>query len=200
MSGQLLRNLTVSMFELASGYFFAAVSAIPLGLLMAQSKRLEYILDPIISTMYAMPRIALMPLIILIFGIGISSKIFLVYLGCFFPILISVFQGMRSVDNILVDMGRVFGAKGLSLVRHIYIPSILPNLIAGFRIALSIGLIMVVVGEFLVGNQGIGYQIAYEADFFNTSGVLAWVFIISFLSMNLTQLIRYFENRMRYWQ
>jgi NitT/TauT family transport system permease protein len=194
IEGELLYHLSVSFFELLSGYSLAFL-AIPLGLLMGRSKTIEYLLDPIISALNAVPRIALMPLIILLFGIGSMSKIVIVFLGCFFPILVNVFQGTKNIDQLTIDMARVFGAKDIRLVWHVFVPSILPYMMAGFRIALSIGLIMVVVSEFLVGSAGIGYMIAYEASFYNASGLLAWVLIISVLSIILSEILKFWEKR-----
>lgn len=198
--GELYRHLSVSLFEFMAGFGMACL-AIPLGLVMGRSKTIEYLIDPLISILHAMPRIALMPLIVLIFGIGLRSKIFLVWIGCFFPILVNVFQGMKNVDPLMVDMARVFGAKSpYLLARKVFVPSIMPYLIAGFRIALSMGLIMVVVGEFLAGTAGVGYMIALEAGYFHASALMAWVLVISALAIFFTEVIKYFEKRMRYWR
>ena len=199
VSGELFRNLSVSIYELASG-FGIACWAIPIGISMGRSKTLEYVLDPIFSALYAMPRIALMPLIVLFFGIGINSKIVLVFIGCFFPILINTFQGSKNVDPLMIDMARVYGAKGFLMGHKVVMPAIMPYLLAGLRIALSVGLIMVVVGEFFVGNYGIGYMIATEAGYFHADAVMAWVMLISLLAIFLTEVIKFFEKRMKYWR
>jgi ABC-type nitrate/sulfonate/bicarbonate transport system permease component len=199
VNGLLYPNLSTSFLELSVGFGMACF-AIPLGLAMGRSKTLEYLLDPLVSALNAMPRIALMPLLILVFGLGLMSKIVLVFIGCFFPILVNVFQGMKNVDPLMVDMARVFGAKRWFMAREVFLPAILPFLLAGFRIAVSLGLIMVVVAEFLVGNIGVGYMIATEAGYYHASAVMAWVLIVGVLSILLTELIKYFENRMSYWK
>jgi NitT/TauT family transport system permease protein len=199
-NGKWIDHFSVSLWELVCGYGLASLTAIPLGLIMGRSQTVEYIFDPLFSILYAMPRIALMPLIILIFGIGLNSKIVLVYIGCFFPILLNVFQGTKSLNPLLIDMAKVFGAKNVELYQKIFLPAIMPYMVAGFRVALSIGLIMVVVGEFQAARQGIGYMIAFEAGFWNTSGVMAWVSIISALAIFGTQIIKYFERRYMYWR
>jgi NitT/TauT family transport system permease protein len=199
-SGELIQHLSISFYELLVGFGLASITGIPIGVMMGRFKRLEYILDPVFSALSAMPRIALMPLIIIFFGIGTESKIFLVYLGCFFPILVNVFQGVKNVDQLRIDMGRVFGAKGLSLVNEIFIPSILPYMMVGFRVATSVGLIMVVVGEFFSGNKGIGYKIKYEAGFFRADAVMAWVLIISLLAILFAEINKYWEKRMSRWK
>jgi len=196
INGELYKHLLVSFLELFFGYTLAC-TAIPIGIIIGRIEILEYILDPIFSALYAIPRVAIMPVIIVILGIGIPSKIFLVFFGCFFPILINVFQGTKNIDQLTVDMARSFGAKGWKLFNHILFPSILPYLMAGFRISLSIGLIMVVVAEFFVGSEGIGYKIAYESGFFRASSMMAWVLVISIISIFFTELIKYFENKMR---
>ena len=188
-------HLSTSLFELIVGYTAAGIIAIPLGILMGRSKIVENLLDPYISALNAVPRIALMPLVIMIFGIGLSSKMFLVFLGSFFPILINTFQGVKNIDPLMVDMARTFGAKKLSMVVEVFIPSIMPYLLAGFRIGLSLAFIMVVVGEFFAATQGVGFMIAYEAGRYNVSGILAWVLIISGLTIFLTEIIRYFEKK-----
>jgi NitT/TauT family transport system permease protein len=196
-TGDLYPQLWATFYELVWG-FGLACSAIPLGILMGRSRTLEYLLDPLVSIFYAMPRIALMPLIILMLGIGVKSKIALVFLGCFFPILINVFQGMKNVDPLMIDMAKVFGAKRMPLAAHIFIPSIMPYLLAGFRMAVGMGLVMAVVAEFLAGTEGIGYKIALEGGFYHTSALMAWVLVISALAVFFTESIKYFENRWIY--
>ena len=188
-------HLSVSLFELVVGYTIAGSIAVPVGILMGRSRIIENLLDPYISALNAVPRIALMPLVILIFGIGLSSKIFLVFLGSFFPILINTFQGVKNINPLMVDMARTFGTKKPAMVLEVYFPSIMPFMLAGFRIGLSLGFIMVVVGEFFAATQGVGYMIAYEAGMYNTSAVLAWVLIISGLTIFLTELVKYFERK-----
>ena len=196
ISGEFFKHFTVSFLELFWGFVFACI-AIPIGILIGRSDTLEYIFDPILSAISAVPRVALMPLVILLFGIGPRSKIFLIFFGCFFPIFINAFHGTKNIDRLMVDMGQVFGAKGWKLFQHVLFPSIVPYLIAGFQIAVSIGLIMVIVGEFYVGSEGIGYKIAEEASFYHASALMAWVVSISTMSILIIEIIKYFENRTR---
>lgn len=196
-AGDLYPHVWATFYELVWGFGLACLG-IPMGILMGRSRTFEYLIDPLVSVFYAMPRIALMPLIILILGIGIRSKIALVFLGCFFPILINVFQGMKNVDPLMIDMAKVYGAKGTSLAGKVFIPSIMPYLLAGFRMAVGMGLVMAVVAEFFSGTEGIGYMIALEAAFYHTSALMAWVLVISGLAIFFTELIKYFENRWIY--
>jgi len=188
-------HMSVSLFELSVGYALAGIIAIPIGIIMGRSRMVENLLDPYISALNAVPRVALMPLVIMIFGIGLSSKMFLVFLGSFFPILINTFHGVKNIDPLMVDMAKTFGAKKLPMVLEVLVPSIMPYLLAGFRIGLSLAFIMVVVGEFFAATQGVGYMIAYEAGRYNASGVLAWVLIISGMTIFLTEILRYFEKK-----
>lgn len=188
-------HISVSLFELIVGYTIAVAAALPLGILMGRLKIVENLLDPYISALNAVPRIALMPIIILIFGIGLSSKMFLVSIGSFFPILINTYQGVKNINPLMNDMARTFGTKKLDMVFQVYFPSIMPFMLAGLRIGLSLAFIMVVVGEFFAATQGVGYMIAYEAGMYNTSAVLAWVLIISGLTIFFTELIKYFERK-----
>ena len=188
-------HIFVTLFEASIGYAVAVATAIPLGVLMGRVKIVENLLDPYISALNAVPRVALMPLIILIFGIGLSSKMFLVFLGSYFPILINTFNGVKNIDPLMIDMAKSFGAKKLNLMIDIFIPSIMPYLLAGLRIGLSIAFIMVIVGEFFAATQGVGYMIAFEAGRYNTSAVMAWVLIISAMTIFFTEIIRYFEKK-----
>jgi len=188
-------HLSVSVFETSVGYGSAALAGILLGILMGRVKIIEDLLDPYVSALNALPRVALMPLVILLFGIGLGSKIFLVFLGSFFPILINTFQGSKRIDPLMIDMAKTFGAKRLRLVKEVFVPSIMPYLLAGLRIGLSIAFIMVVVGEFFAATQGIGYMIAFEAGRYNTSAVMAWVLVISTMTIFFTEIIRYFEKK-----
>ena len=197
INGELIKHFQVTFLELSFGFGLACL-AIPLGILMGRSETLESLIDPIISAISSIPRVALMPLVILLFGIGPRSKIFLVFFGCLFPILINVFQGTKNVDKLTLDMGKVFGAKGWNLFEYIILPAIIPYLMASFQIAISIGLIMVIVSEFYVGSAGIGYKIAEESSLYHASTLMAWVLVISIMSIFLTELIKYFEKKMRW--
>jgi len=188
-------HISVSLLEVSVGYAAAAITAIPIGILMGRAKIIENLLDTYITALNAVPRVALMPLVILTFGIGLSSKMFLVFLGSFFPILINTFHGVKNIDPLMVDMAKIFGAKRLPMVTEVFIPSIMPYMLAGFRIGLSLAFIMVVVGEFFAATQGVGYMIAFEAGRYNTSGVLAWVLIISAITIFFTEIIRFFEKK-----
>lgn len=194
-SPNFFNHISVSLLETSIGYASAAITAIPIGILMGRVKIIEDPLDPYVSGLKALPRVALMPLVILIFEIGLSSKMFLVFLGSFFPILINTFQGAKHIDPLMVDMAKSFGAKQLGLVGEVFIPSTMPYLLAGLRISLSIAFIMFVVGEFFAATQGIGYMIAFETGRYNTSAVMAWVLIISAMTIFFTEIIKYFEKK-----
>jgi NitT/TauT family transport system permease protein len=194
-SGKLWTHLSVSMYELVMGFSVAFILSVPVGLVMGRSKIVANLLDPFVSALYAMPRIALMPLIILMFGIGLRSKIVLVFFGSFFPILINSYQGSKTVDSLLIDVARIFGARGLTLYTKIILPAMVPYLVAGLRLGLGVGLIMVVVGEFYAANQGVGYMIAFEASMFNAGAVMAWTLMISILGILLTESVKYIERK-----
>jgi len=193
-------DLLVSGREFAIGYLLAAATAIPLGLMMGWYPGLRHSLDPFISFLYATPRVVLIPLFIIWFGIGENSKIALVFLGAFFSIVISTMAGVRSLDPDLLKVARSFHATNPQIFRTIALPGSVPFILTGLRLGTGHALIAVVVGELLAAQAGIGLRIAIAGATFQTAKVFAGVFVVASTGVLVTTLLSRFESRFDAWR
>lgn len=199
-SGEIWPHLAISGEEFVIGFSLGIVIGIPIGGLMGYYKYFEGLLNPLVSFMYATPRIALLPLTIIWFGLGLESKIFLVMLGTIFPVLISTITGVKEVDGSLVMAARSFGARDREIFRTIILPSSVPNIITGIRLGLAHALIAVVVAEYFSSNAGVGYIIASAANSYRTDLVFAGVIIIAGSAVLLTSLFLRVERYFQKWK
>jgi ABC-type nitrate/sulfonate/bicarbonate transport system permease component len=183
------------------GMAYAVVIGLVLGLSMGFFKRVGFFLDYVVSLVYASPRIALVPLLILWFGIGRKTGIALVFLMAVFPVIINTMTGVQNVDPVLIEMSRSQKASRLQLVRTVIVPASLPSMISGIRLAIGNGLIGVVVAEFLAGSDsGLGYTMQVAAQQFEAAQLFAGLFIISALGLIATQLLKLVERYFQRWK
>jgi ABC-type nitrate/sulfonate/bicarbonate transport system permease component len=198
--GTIWRDLWVSGQELIYGYVLAIVFALPLGLLMGWYKRVGYAVDPFVAFFYSTPRIVLVPLLIIWFGIGIYSKIAVVFLGAVFPMIVSTMNGVRNVDSSLVKAARSFGASDMQLFRTVVLPGSVPFVLTGLRLGIGHALTGVVVGDLVAAQAGIGLMMATAGSTFQTSKVFAGMFIIAGSGIALTILLQKIEQRFQSWK
>ncbi len=152
-------DVEVSAFEFLTGYGLAIVAGVPLGIVFGWYRRLSYMADPWLNLFNSLPRIALLPLLVLWLGLGVESKIAVVFLGAFFSLVIPTVQGVRTVDRRLLDVARSFGASQRRLFTSVVAPSTVPFIATGLRLGLGRALIGVVVGELYAQTQGLGVMI-----------------------------------------
>ena len=157
-------------------------------------------IDPLVNFLYASPRIALTPLLIIWFGIDIQSKIAVIFLMSVFPILINTTVGVHSVDRDLTDLARSLNASSWQLMRTVILPSSVPFIVTGMRIALGVGLIGVVVGEFVASTSGIGYTISQAASSYEVDLVFVGLIIIGAAGVVMTEALRHLERRLAQWK
>jgi NitT/TauT family transport system permease protein len=198
--GTIWRDLWVSGQELIYGYVLAIVLALPLGLLMGWYKRVGYAVDPFVAFFYSTPRIVLVPLLIIWFGIGIYSKIAVVFLGAVFPMIVSTMSGVRNVDASLLKAARSFGASDMQLFRTVVLPGSVPFILTGLRLGIGHALTGVVVGELVAAQAGIGLMMATAGSTFQTSKVFAGMFIIAGSGIALTILLQKVEQQFQSWK
>lgn len=198
--GSIYRHLAVSGLELFVGYSLAIVVAVPVGILFGWYRRLNACFDPIISALYVTPRIALVPLIVIWFGIGLGSKFAIVFLGAIFPILINTIAGVRTVDRDYIKVGRSFGANDWQMFTTVVMPAAVPFIITGLRLGLGHALIGIVVGELYAAQAGIGYLIAISGATFQTDRLMVGIIIIAIAGVSLTGLLRLVERRFDKWR
>jgi NitT/TauT family transport system permease protein len=198
--GSIFPDLAVSTEEFVLGFGLAAILGIPLGILMGWYTRLNAILDPFVNALYATPRIALMPLIIIWFGIDLPAKIAIIFLSSVFPILVNTITGVRTIERDFVKVARSFGATDRQLFATVALPSSVPNLLTGLRLGLGHALIGIVVGEMYGSSAGIGFMMQTAGATFQTDRVMVGIMIIAGAGMGMTQLLRSIEKRFDSWR
>ncbi len=199
-SGTIWGDLAASGLEFCLGYGLAIAIGVPLGVLMGWYGRVNAVLDPFVSALYATPRIALLPLVMIWFGIGLMSRVAIVFLGALFPILINTITGMRTIDADFIKVARSFGAGDRQLFLTVALPSSVPLLLAGLRLGLGHALIGIVVGEMFGATEGLGYLISVAGARFQTDKVMVGILIIAGAGMAMTQVLRAIERRFERWR
>jgi NitT/TauT family transport system permease protein len=198
--GSIYPHLAVSGTEFAVGYGMAILIGVPLGILMGWYSRVNAVLDPFVTTLYATPRIALLPLMMIWFGIGVASKIAIVFLGAIFPILVNTITGMRTLNADFVKVARSFGARDRQLFLTVALPSSVPLLLTGLRLGLGHALVGIVVGEMYGATHGLGYLIAVSGSRFQTDQLMVGIILIATAGLLLTELLRRIEKRFEDWR
>jgi NitT/TauT family transport system permease protein len=198
-SGQLWHHIAVSGAEFAVGYVIACVLGIALGLAMASSPTFKQAAQPWVSGLYATPTIALAPLFILWFGIGIWSKVIVVISLVLFPVTINTEAGLRTTSERLIEMLRSFGASRRQIFFKVSLPSAVPFILAGLKLGIGRGLIGVVVAELFGSRAGLGNLISQSADAFNMPELFAGVVILAFAGIVMTAGFSKIEQRLVPW-
>jgi ABC-type nitrate/sulfonate/bicarbonate transport system permease component len=198
--GSLPDDILFSGRNFVLGLSAATVTGVVLGVLIGWYRKLRMIFDPFLNALYATPRIAMIPLIIIWFGIDWQSKVFIVYMSSFFPILVNTVAGVRSLDPDLLRAARAFCASDWQIFKTIAIPGSVPFILTGIRQGVALGLIGVVVGEMFGGSKGVGFLVAYGGQTFQTDTVFVGVFLIALSGMLLTFLTQRLERRFSRWR
>jgi NitT/TauT family transport system permease protein/sulfonate transport system permease protein len=198
--GPLLKQLLPSLYRIFAGFSIAAAIAVPLGLLMGSVPFIYRLLEPITEFVRPIPSSAYIPIAILFLGIDNGMKIFIVVLGCFFPILLNTYGGVRSVDPVLIDTGRTFGLSRVKALWQIVLPAALPSVLTGMRISLGIGLIVVVIAEMIAGNSGIGYFILDRQRVFHVPEMFAGIFTLGILGYLINSVFLQIERYFLRWR
>ncbi|NQV55582.1 MAG: ABC transporter permease [Rhodospirillales bacterium] len=196
----LARHTYVSLMEFSLGFGFAVLFGVPFGFLLGASKRMRYFIDPPMMALYATPRLTLLPIITLWLGIGMESKVIVVFIGSFIPIVINSVAGIRGVDHSLTRLADSFCATRNDIFLKVLLPGSLPAVMMGLRLGLGRGLLGVVVAEMFVAQEGIGYQIVLYGSSFRVDHLLFYTLLVSFFGFAVTTLIRKIEERLDSWR
>ncbi len=198
----LVLHILYSLLRVACGFLLAVVTAVPLGIILGWSKSLRETVAPVVELFRPIPPLAWIPIAILWFGIGLKSAAFIIFLGCFFPILLSTISGVLSVERILVDAARTLGADDRDVFVKVLIPGATPSIYTGLRIGLGIGWMTLVAAEFtgVKSGYGLGYMIMTARDIQRPDLVVAGMAVIGLTGFLLDVLIRFFENRSLAWR
>jgi NitT/TauT family transport system permease protein len=199
-NGTIWPHITTSLTEFSLGFILALVIGIPLGLLIGMFRRVDYFASVLLSGIYATPKVALVPLIILVAGIGLEAKLIVVFLLTIFAVVVSTVAGVHSVAEKHLDITRSFGASRWLRFRSVVLPSTFPYILTGVRIGAGRALVGVVTAEFLAANEGIGYYISLFGTFLDTSRVMLGIVLLGTFGVAIGEVLRLIERRFEAWR
>jgi NitT/TauT family transport system permease protein len=199
-SGELMGDLRVTFAAAAYGFVAGAIGGLILGLVLAQSETIAEVLRPFILAVYGIPRIALAPVFVLWFGIGMYSKVVMAGTMTLLLVFFSTFDGIRAADVELRNVARVLGANRWQLFRYVTLPNAMPWIISGLRISIPQALVAAVMAEFIASTAGIGYRIMSTTNTLDTAGTMAGIVILMVLVVGLNELLDKFEARVMRWR
>jgi ABC-type nitrate/sulfonate/bicarbonate transport system permease component len=199
-TGAIWTPLGVSASGFALGLGLAIVVGLPLGVLIGRSRALNAMLDPFVTAFNATPRLVFLPLVMLWFGLGLWTKVVIVFIGALFPILINTYEGVRNADKVLINVVRSFGAKEWDIARLVVVPNAMPYIIAGLRLAIGRAVLGVVVAEFFGSESGLGVMMVQAAGRYQVDVVFSGLIIFAVLSLALTAMVQMLEHRLSRWR
>ncbi len=199
-TGTIWAPLGVSASGFALGLGLSIAVGVPLGVLLGRSRTLNAMLDPFVTAFNATPRLVFLPLVLLWFGLGLWSKVVIVFIGALFPILINTYEGVRHADKVLINVVRSFGAKEWDIARLVVLPNALPYVVAGLRLGIGRAVLGVVVAEFFGSEQGLGVIMVQAAGRYQVDIVFAGLIVFAALSLAMTGLVKLFEDRLTRWR
>jgi NitT/TauT family transport system permease protein len=192
--GSLWANTWASLQRLFWGFLLGGIPALLLGIAMGLNRPLRAVIDPLVATTYPIPKSAVLPLLLLIFGLGEASKIVMVAIGVFFPILINATTGVLEINKIYLDVGRNFGASRWQIFRSIALPGAMPLIMSGVRLGIGMGLILIAIAEMIGAKSGLGFMIWNAWEILSVETMYVGLFVIALLgflfSLFLTELER----------
>ena len=199
-TGQLIPALLESLQSFAVGYLLAVLIGVPLGLVIGRFAVAEAALGVYVTAGYAMPLVALVPLLVLWFGLGFTVKAAIVFLMALFPVCINTWLGVKSVPRTLIDVGVSFVASNFTILRRIVLPATLPYIMAGLRLAVGKAVMGMIIAEFFTAISGLGAIIINSANNFDTATMFVPILLLMVLATGLTALVGMLERAVAPWQ
>jgi NitT/TauT family transport system permease protein len=199
-NGDLLFHAGISLGRALAGFALAIAVGVLLGGLMARSRLIDALFEPIFSFGYPVPKIALYPIFIFVFGLGTLSKVMMIFLECLYPITINTYYGMRQVDRVHLWAAHNMGASRRQMFWLVLLPAAAPSIFAGIRIALPISLIVVIITEIIGESRGLGYYISYASASFEYATAFAGVAAVAMIGFTLDRLLVLLRNRVIFWE
>ena len=195
-----LMQAWISLYRALGGFALAALAGVVIGMLMGRSAIVAGLFDPLFSGTYAVPKLALFPIFIFAFGIGSLSKVALVFLECLYPIVIMTYHGARDVNRVWLWSAQNMGASRAEILRRVVVPATAPFMFAGFRVAVPVAMIVVVITEMISSADGLGYAVIYALSSLKTDRMLAVVVVIALVGLALDQALVFLRSRLVYWE
>ena len=199
-SGQIPRQILVSMKRAAAGYFLAAAVFIPLGIFMGLSQTVCRLFEVIVEMFRPVPPPAIIPVALLFFGLGDEMKVFVIFFSCAWPILLNTLDGVRNLDWVLLNTARTFGLPQRKIIWQVILPACSPQIMTGLRVSLPIMLILVVISEMVGSTDGIGYFVLDSQRRFRVAQMYAGMLALAFLGYTLNRLFNLIQRLLLPWQ
>ncbi|MEQ0583942.1 taurine ABC transporter permease TauC [Pantoea dispersa] len=199
MDATLWQHLGASLTRMLVALFFAALIGIPVGIAMGLSPAVRGLLDPLIELYRPVPPLAYLPLIVIWFGIGETSKILLIYLAIFAPVTLSTLAGVKNTQQVRIRAAQALGATRGQLLRFVILPGALPEILTGLRIGLGVGWSTLVAAELIAATRGLGFMVQSAGEFLATDVVLAGIAVIALIAFSLELGLRALQRRLTPW-
>lgn len=200
LRGSLASHIWASMQEVVFGFLLAASVGVPLGLLMGWSRIAYNFFDPLVELLRPIPPTAWVAISLLLFGIGLQQKIFVVFVGIVSPILITTLDGVRGLDPILLKVARTHNARQVDTVRKVFVPALLPTILTSFRVGIGLGWMVVVAAELIAAEAGLGFLLIQAYRIFRLDLMIAVMLIIGLLAFAMDRGMRWSQRRLLVWQ
>jgi ABC-type nitrate/sulfonate/bicarbonate transport system permease component len=199
-SGQLQDDTLISMTRLAVGFLVGGIPALIIGVIMGLNSTLRAMIDPLIAATYPIPKSSILPLALLVLGLGEASKIFMVAIGVFFPVAINATTGVLEINKIYLDVGRNYKADRWSMFWTIALPGALPVIMTGFKLGIGIGLILIAIAEMIGAKSGLGFLIWSAWETFAVEQMYVGLFMIALIGFTLTVALNELERVIIPWK
>lgn len=193
-------DLQISLLEFVLGFGLAIIASIPLGLMLGWFQRLGHFFDPWLRFFYATPRITYIPLLVLWFGLGLESKVALVFAGPFITILVGTLEGVRTTPRTYLEVARSFGARQVQFFKSVLLPSTVPFILAAMRLAVGIGIVAIVLGEMYASQAGIGHMLMTAGNNLQAERVLFGILVLTVFGVGLSKILLIIESRVADWK
>ena len=198
-NGELTKNLSATLFRVFTGFLLGGLPGLILGLSMGWSKRIRTIVDPFVAAAHPLPKIAILPLILIVFGVGELSKVIAVAVAAFFPMLINTMAGVRQISPIYFEVAQNYGASKIKIFTRVVIPGSLFMIFTGVRLALNISLLISIAVELVVAKKGLGAMIWFAWETLQTEVLYASLFVIAVLGIFLNFTLQYITIHIIPW-
>ncbi len=199
MDATLWQHLAASLTRIVIALLAAVIIGVPVGIAMGLNDTVRGILDPLIELYRPVPPLAYLPLMVIWFGIGETSKILLIYLAIFAPVALSALAGVRSVSQVRVRAAQALGASKIQVLRYVILPSALPEILTGIRIGLGVGWSTLVAAELIAATRGLGFMVQSAGEFLATDVVIAGISVIALIAFSLELGLRALQRRLTPW-
>jgi ABC-type nitrate/sulfonate/bicarbonate transport system permease component len=199
-NGQMLDALRISILGIILGFGAAVLIGVPLGIIMGRNKSVEAALDPYVNALYVTPRVALIPLLLIWFGIGFEAQVLIIFLSSIFPMIVNSHAGVRDISNNLVDTARAFCANERQLFTEVILPASVPFIMTGLRLGIGQAVIGMIVGQMFLALTGLGKLLVDYGNFFKTDYVFGVIIIVGLLGIIVTEAVRVLERRFAHWK